>query len=48
MKQETVTDCKTRKEVFEKLPWANRVAKVEGGFIAFESIDAYERWNEQI
>ena len=28
-------------------PWAAKVAKVSGGYIAFESVSDYETWRNQ-
>ncbi len=28
-------------------PWAARVAKVDGGYLAFESVTDYETWRNQ-
>jgi len=28
-------------------PWAARIAKVEGGYLAFESIEDYQTWTKQ-
>lgn len=28
-------------------PWAAKVVKVTGGYVAFESVDDYERWRNQ-
>jgi hypothetical protein len=32
----------------EQCPWAARITKVEGGYMAFESLDDYYTWTKQI
>ena len=36
-----------RADAVEKMPWAARVVKVEGGYKGFESVDDYETWRNQ-
>jgi len=40
-------DCKTRKTAINRAPWAARIVKVEGGYLAFESIADYSVWKSQ-
>jgi hypothetical protein len=40
-------ECKTRRTAVLRAPWACIVAKVDGGFMAFESITDYEIWKNQ-
>ena len=40
-------DCRTRAACKKYCPWAAVIAKVEGGFLAFECADAYKRWKAQ-
>ena len=46
MRIETV-DCKTYKTAYNRCPWAARVMRVAGGFIAYESVDDYETAKRQ-
>ena len=46
MRQEFV-EAKNRKEATHKAPWAAKVIKVEGGYMAFESANDYETWKRQ-
>lgn len=36
-----------RKEVVAQNPGAVKLVKVEGGYIVFETIDAYQTWKNQ-
>lgn len=36
-----------RKRAESKAPWANEIIEVEGGFMAFESIEDAESWKNQ-
>jgi hypothetical protein len=38
---------KTRKEAVDAAPWAEKIVKVEGGYMAFESEDDYRTWKNQ-
>ena len=38
---------KDLKKAHEIAPWAVKIAKVEGGYIAFESIIDYDTWRKQ-
>jgi len=40
-------EAKTRKEATHKAPWAAKIVKVEGGYMAFESTEGYETWKRQ-
>jgi hypothetical protein len=42
-----VIHCKSRSTAAKRCPWAAIIAKVEGGFIAFESVTDYETWRRQ-
>lgn len=45
MKQQLIEG--TRKEAEKKAPWAAKIVKVEGGYMAFESINDYKVWIKQ-
>lgn len=47
MKNVEMIECKSRETAKRKAPWAARVAKVFGGYLAFESIADYETWKRQ-
>ena len=36
-----------RDEAENQAPWAAVIVEVEGGFMAFESVDDYETWENQ-
>jgi hypothetical protein len=36
-----------RKQAEKECPWAAKIAKVEGGYMCFESINDYETWRRQ-
>lgn len=38
---------KSRQETENEAPWAYKIVKVEGGYMAFESPDDYETWIKQ-
>jgi hypothetical protein len=38
---------KTRKEAEQEATWAAKIVKVEGGYLAFESIADYKTWKNQ-
>ena len=38
---------KTRKAAKQAAPWAAKIVKVEGGYLAFESTVDYETWRKQ-
>lgn len=40
-------ECKTRTTAARRCPWAAVIAKVEGGYIAFESRADYRVWRGQ-
>jgi hypothetical protein len=46
MRKEMI-QVKTRKEAEQAAPWASKVVKVDGGYMAFESIDDYRAWKNQ-
>lgn len=46
MRKEFV-ECKSRSTAKKACPWAGIIAKVVGGFIAFESEDDYRTWKNQ-
>ena len=46
MRKQTI-DCKSRQTAKKRVPWASRIAKVEGGFIAWESETDYQIWKKQ-
>lgn len=35
-------DCKTRKQATAMAPWAYKIIKVEGGYLAFATADDYK------
>lgn len=37
----------TRKEAEKEAPWASKIVKVEGGYMAFENLGDYETWRSQ-
>ena len=46
MRREFFAGC-SRYFVARYCPWAAKVAKVCGGYIAFESLDDYQIWKKQ-
>lgn len=46
MRQQFI-DCSTYRTAYKRAPWASRVMKVCGGFIAFESIADYQTAKNQ-
>ena len=46
MRQEMII-CKSRSTAVRRAPWAAVIAKVEGGWLAFESADDYRIWRAQ-
>lgn len=40
-------EAKTREMAEKEAPWAAKIVKVEGGYMAFESIRDYETWKNQ-
>ncbi len=46
MRQEFV-ECASRATAKRRCPWAAVIAKVEGGYHAFESVADYETWRRQ-
>ena len=36
-----------RKEVVKEYPEAEKIVKVDGGYMAFETIEEYETWKNQ-
>lgn len=46
MRQQFI-ECATYKTAYNRAPWASRVMKVCGGFIAYESITDYETAKQQ-
>ena len=46
MRRETII-CKTLRTAKRRAPWAVKLAKVCGGWIAFESLADYETWRRQ-
>jgi len=39
--------CKDRRTALRRAPWACKIVKVEGGYMAFESITDYDTWMRQ-
>lgn len=46
MRKEFFAGC-SRYFVIRHCPWACKIAKVCGGYAAFESLDDYETWKKQ-
>lgn len=46
MRQELI-ECRSRSTAQRRCPWAAIIAKVEGGFRAFESVVDYAIWKRQ-
>ena len=40
-------ECKCRKTAKRRCPWASIVAKADGGYWCFESIEDYKTWKNQ-
>lgn len=40
-------ECKSRSTAKRRAPWAAVITKVDGGFMAFESVSDYEMWRNQ-
>jgi hypothetical protein len=40
-------ECEDQEDAENRAPWAARLVKVEGGWMAFESISDYETWSKQ-
>lgn len=40
-------ECKCRKTAKKRCPWAAVIAKVDGGYHAFESWQDYQTWRKQ-
>jgi hypothetical protein len=40
-------ECKSRATAKRRAPWATKIMRVEGGFIAFESFDDYRTAKNQ-
>lgn len=40
-------ECTSRSTARRLAPWAAVIAKVEGGFMAFESVTDYATWKRQ-
>lgn len=49
MKKQMITEAeaKNRKQVDKLCPWASKIVKVDGGWMAFESWDDYRTWKNQ-
>ena len=39
--------CADRRTAKKRCPWAARITKVDGGFIAFATVDDYDTWRRQ-
>lgn len=46
MRTEIIT-CKARSTAKRRAPWAAIIAKVDGGYLAFESAADYATWRHQ-
>ena len=40
-------ETKSRKEAVKEMAWAEKVVKVDGGYMCFESEDDYKIWRNQ-
>jgi hypothetical protein len=40
-------ECASRETAKRRAPWAEKIAKVEGGYMAFESSNDYATWKNQ-
>ena len=40
-------ECKTRQAASKQMPWACVIAKVQGGYLGFESAEDYHAWKKQ-
>lgn len=47
MRKQLIPNAKTAAEARKAAPWAAKVVKVEGGYMAFESVADYEVWKRQ-
>lgn len=45
--RKTFIECKSRSTAVKQAPWASKIVKVEGGYLAFEDITDYETWKKQ-
>lgn len=41
-------EAETEQEALEQAPWAAKIVKVDGGWLAFESVADYETWQRQV
>lgn len=39
--------CTRRSLIVAQCPWACKIVKVDGGYLAFESLKDYQTWKEQ-
>jgi len=46
MKKEMIT-ASSAKQARKLAPWAAKIVKVEGGYMAFESVSDYQTWRKQ-
>lgn len=47
MRRELI-EVTTEQEAIEQAPWAAKIVKVDGGYMAFESVADYETWAKQV
>jgi hypothetical protein len=40
-------ECKTKEQAEKECPWAEKIVKVEGGYMCFESSVDYKVWKNQ-
>lgn len=45
--RKTFIQVDSRKQAKDTAPWAAKIVKVDGGYVAFESIADYETWRKQ-
>lgn len=47
MRREMLYDCRSARQARRIAPWAAIVRKVEGGYMAWESVADYDTWRGQ-
>lgn len=45
--RQQVIECKSRAAAKRRAPWAAKIVKVCGGYMAFESVSDYVTWRQQ-
>ena len=44
----TLKECPTSEDAEKAAPWAAEIVEVDGGWIAFESVEEYKIWMRQL